>query len=296
LSRSFLSPIKHTTGASFVIHLFFRDDFSMNSLQLTNKALLVTGISAALSVTSIAFQTFAAAAAVIRINESAFTPAAGQITFSEQPFGTVNPVYTPAQYGGGVGAPTVSFGGFFTGQTVGVAPFPPGAATTGVVNGIPTAALSLDASSPSTSIVDDGSNPTSPVLSGSPRFNGPISILFSTDIAGVGLDGGFFNAIGGTAITAFARNGSLLGQVTNAAGGIEFLGLVTDDGLNRIAGLQFSLVGDEPAGFAIDNLRFGTTGQVMPPDGIPTPALLPGLIGMGAAAWRKRRNGATAEA
>jgi hypothetical protein len=29
---------------------------------------------------------------------------------------------------------------------------------------------------------------------------------------------------------------------------------------------------------------------------IPTPALLPGLIGMGAAAWRKRRNGATAEA
>jgi hypothetical protein len=29
---------------------------------------------------------------------------------------------------------------------------------------------------------------------------------------------------------------------------------------------------------------------------VPTPALLPGLIGLGATAWRKRRNGATAEA
>ncbi len=29
---------------------------------------------------------------------------------------------------------------------------------------------------------------------------------------------------------------------------------------------------------------------------VPTPALLPGLIGLGAAAWRKRRNAATAEA
>jgi hypothetical protein len=38
----------------------------------------------------------------------------------------------------------------------------------------------------------------------------------------------------------------------------------------------------------VDNVEFR--------EAIPTPALLPGLIGLGAAAWRKRRNAATAEA
>jgi hypothetical protein len=235
-------------------------------------------------------------AAVIKINQSAFTPAAGVITFSELPLGTQNPVYTPGLYGGGAGAPTVSFGGRFTGQTVGTPPIPPGAVPSGVVNGTPTNPLSLDSGSPVTQIVRDVANPTSPVLSGTPTFNGPVSILFSVDIAGVGLDGGFFNAIGGTAITAFTRDGSFLGQVTNEATAIEFLGLVTDDGQNRIAGLQFSLVGPEPAGFAIDNVRFGTAEQVtVPGTPIPTPALLPGLIGLGAAALRKRKAAAVAQ-
>src|SRR4051794_22574811 len=56
--------------------------------------------------------------AVIRIPESAFTPAAGLITFSEFPLNTINPTYTPAVYGGGAGAPTVTFDGFFAGQSM----------------------------------------------------------------------------------------------------------------------------------------------------------------------------------
>ncbi len=260
------------------------------------KLSLAIGVSSALSVLSFVSQP-AANAAVVKVNQSAFTPAAGVITFSELALGTTNPVYAPSLYGGGAGAPTVSFGGAFTGQTVGSPPIPPGAAPTGVVNGTPTGSLSLDPTSPLTRIVNDGANPTSPVLSGTPTFNGPISILFNTDLAGVGLDGGFFNAIGGTAIRAFARDGSFLGQVLNEATGIEFLGLVTDDGQNRIAGLQFSLVGGEPAGFGIDNLRFGTVGQVVvPPTAIPTPALLPGLIGLGMSVLRKRKAEAAEQA
>jgi hypothetical protein len=229
------------------------------------------GMVSALSISSLAFQATASAAGIKRIDQSAFMPDAGKITFSEFPFNTVNPTYAPSNYGGGANAPTVTFGGIFQGQTVGVAPFPPGAAPSGVVNGTPTASLTLAPTSPSTFITSDGANPTSPVLSGSPRFNGAISILFDKDIAGVGLDGGFFNAIGGTAIKAFARNGSFIGSVLNQKTGIEFLGLVTDDGLDGIAGLQFSLVGGEPAGFAIDNLRFGRAGQVIVPGGTPVP-------------------------
>jgi hypothetical protein len=240
-----------------------------------------------------AFVAASSEAAVVRINQGAFTPQAGLITFSEFAQGTVNPTYAPSNYGGGAAAPTVTFGGWFTGQSAGVSgSCPSGAALSGCVLGSPTGVLSIDSASPQTFITGDGANPTSPVLSGSPTFNGPIAVLFDKDLAGVGLDGGYFNAIGGTAITAFDRNGNVIGSVKNEALGIEFLGLVTDNGQASIAGLLFSLVGAEPAGFAIDNLRFGVAGQVVVPGAVPVPAALPLLasaLGLGIFA-RRRKN------
>ena len=57
----------------------------------------------------------------------------------------------------------------------------------------------------------------------------------------------------------------MLGSVTNVGTGIEFLGLRTTSGANEIAGLLFSLAGDEPFGFDIDNLRFATNAQIVAP-------------------------------
>jgi hypothetical protein len=241
----------------------------------------------ALAVTMTVAAALPATAGVIRVNEGAFVAGSGLITFSEFGLGTVNPTYTPANYGGGVGSPTVTFDGYFTGQSLGAGC---GGAASGCVVGSPTAntPLSLDTAAPDTRIVTDNANPTSPVLSGTPTFNGPIAILFSTLQAGVGLVGGFFNAVGGTAITAFGANGELLGSVTNTGLGIEFLGLVTDDGTAQIQGLLFSLVGPEPAGFAIDNLRFGLQGQVVVPEPMSMALFGLGLIGL-AAVQRARR-------
>lgn len=214
---------------------------------------------------------------IVRIDETAFQAGSGLLTFSEFPLGSSNPVYAPGDYGGGATSPSVSFGGFFVGQMLGDATScPPGAALTGCVIGSADGPLVLDPAAPATSIVNDGANPTSPVLSGSPTFNGPIAILFDTDQAGVGLEGGYFDDIGGVAITAFARDGSILGSVVNEQAGIEFLGLVTADGSDRIAGLLFSLVGAESAGFAIDNVRFGSGDQIEPPNpGGPLPGYQP---------------------
>jgi PEP-CTERM motif len=231
-------------------------------------------------------------AGIIQVTAANFVAGAGLITFSEFALGTVNPTYLPANYGGGVGSPTVTFDGFFTGQTLSATPGVdcPGAAATACVVGNPTNPLSLNAASPNTSIVNDGANPTSPVLSGSPIFNGPIAVLFNVDVAGVGFDAGFFDAVGSTGITAFARDGTLLGTIVNSITGIQFLGLVTDNGLAQIAGVFLDLVGSEPAGFAIDNLRFGIAGQVEVPN-IPEPLTLAllgtGIVGLGL--LRRRR-------
>lgn len=267
---------------------------------MLTKNSLLTPLSGALAGAVLSASTFglsqAAQAAIIRIDQSAFTPDAGLITFSEFADGTQNPAYTAADYGGAAGAPTITFGGFFAGQGFSANPGVdcPGGAPSGCISGIPTALLSLDPASPATFITGDGSNPTSPVLSGNPLFNGPVSILFDKDVAGIGLDGGFFDAPTSTAIRAFDRNGVLLGEVSNIGTGIEFLGLVTDNGANQIAGLQFSLIGPEPAGFAIDNLRFGTQGQVNPPNKVPEPTTILGtlLAGYGVHRLKKQKKSA----
>jgi hypothetical protein len=120
-------------------------------------------------------------------------------------FRAQNPTYSPSDYGGGAGSPVVTFGGYFTGQALGTpSTCPAGAALSGCAVGVPTGgSLHIDPSSPKTFITFDGAQPNSPILSGNPTFNGPIAIEFSTLQSGVGLFGGYFDAVGSTGITAF---------------------------------------------------------------------------------------------
>lgn len=194
---------------------------------------------------------------VIRIDKSAFKPGAGLISFSEFPVGTRNPNYAPHSYGGDAKGVSVRFGGFFNGQRIGnAANCQGGGALTGCVVGKPSTPLELAPAAPQTLIAEDSASSTSPVLSGSPTFNGPVSMIFEPSVAGVGLIGGYFNALRGTAIQAFDRQGRHIGGVVNTAIGMEYMALVTEDGSETIAGLQFSLVGPEPYGFAVDSISF----------------------------------------
>ena len=75
-----------------------------------------------------------------------------------------------------------------------------------------------------------------------------------------------------------------MGSLANDQIGDEFLGLVTTGGRTDIGGLLFRLVGDEPAGFDIDNIKFGVGAQVVMPGqpvAVPEPATL-SLLGLGA--------------
>ena len=180
----------------------------------------------------------AAQASLVNLGPGSFTPAASVITFSEpgRSVGDTDPIYS-------IAGNTISFGEYFLGHTV-----IGGAVRT--LTGAPTTPLSL-VQNGRTFITNDGANPTSPVLSGTPLFNGPISFTFSTPVAAVGLSGGYFDAVGATTIEAFDAAGLSLGSIVNSAIGVEFYGLFDSSGSN-IAGVSFYITGSEPAGFAID--------------------------------------------
>lgn len=108
-------------------------------------------------------------------------------------------------------------------------------------------------------ITTDGSNPTSPVLSGSPRFNGDITIYFvapgntnqRVTATEVSFDLGYFDEIGSTLITWFDANNVVLGSRTNRSLGIERVALP-----GTVGGFTTRIIGSEPAGYAMDNLTF----------------------------------------
>jgi hypothetical protein len=223
-----------------------------------------------------------ASAALIDLGPGSFTPAATEITFNEFALGTVNPSITLAA--GSLGNVTVSTAGSFVGQTVFA--IHPGVNS---ISGNPTGPLTLNTAAGAATVFteNDGSSTTNPVLSGSPTFNGPISVLFSTPVAAVGLKGGFFDAVGSTQIQAFDENGNSLGSIFNSTLGFEFYGLADSTGAADIAGISFYINGDEPAGFAIDNLTFGGKEVVTIPETGSTMALLLGSV-LGLAFVQKR--------
>jgi hypothetical protein len=71
------------------------------------------------------------------------------------------------------------------------------------------------------------------------------------------------------AVTVYDRQGKVLGRTVNRGTGFEFMGLATKDLAPRIAGLEFHLVGNEPQGFGVDNIRFGAPQQVDLPGVVP---------------------------
>ena len=117
---------------------------------------------------------------------------------------------------------------------------------------------------PNTFITDDASNPTSPVLSGSPQFFGPITVTFvnptdSTKPAtatNITFDSGYFDTVGSTTITYFDINGATISSVVNSQ-----LGIQTFSAPNGIHGFTIAATGNEPAGFALDNLSFQIQAQ-----------------------------------
>jgi hypothetical protein len=119
-------------------------------------------------------------------------------------------------------------------------------------------------------IYKDGSNPTSPVLTGTPLFHGAIEGSFVNPIDGItpitisafSLDAGYFNSLGSTRIEWFDQYGSKLGEQVNSTLGIERFNI---EGCNcNFSSWRIEIIESETAGFAIDNLNIGNVIIITP--------------------------------
>jgi hypothetical protein len=110
-------------------------------------------------------------------------------------------------------------------------------------------------------ITTDGSNPDSPVLSGTPLFFGKIVVKFIRPATGkprplstFAFEAGYFDSLNSVVIRLFDKNGKEVASLSNTKLGIQrfkFKNLKP-----KIASFQIKPEKDEPAGFAIDNVQF----------------------------------------
>jgi hypothetical protein len=111
-------------------------------------------------------------------------------------------------------------------------------------------------------ISTDGANPTSPVLSGSPRFFGSVEGAFvdpsdgSTPavVESFSVDAGYFDELSTTRLEWFDPDNNKLGQASNSQYGIENFHVSG----GNIARWKFSIFAVEPAGYAVDNVIFNS--------------------------------------
>lgn len=113
----------------------------------------------------------------------------------------------------------------------------------------------------------DEANPTSPVLSGYPRFQGSIEGYFVNPatgepqtVASFTLDVGYINNRDSVVVEAFDGSGNVVQSVLAEGYGINTLTLT----YGGISSFSVHEVAEEPAGFAIDNLSIDPTANPMP--------------------------------
>lgn len=111
-------------------------------------------------------------------------------------------------------------------------------------------------------ITSDGANPTSPVLSGTPTFQGAIEGTFvnvwgtQRTVDRMVIDVGYIDTPNSVHIMLYDRGGDLLREIPLHAGGIVTVTIIEPG----IAKFRVEAVSNEPAGFAIDNVSFPSPG------------------------------------
>ncbi len=121
----------------------------------------------------------------------------------------------------------------------------------------------IDFSSAPVFITTDVDTPTTPVLSGTPLFSGPVTGCFVHPTTGTpgtrrqfSLSAGYFNELGSTRLSWFDRSGNLIGSVTNSSLAIQTFTVTVSQGQKGVHCWTIEITSQEAAGFAVDNVSF----------------------------------------
>lgn len=113
-------------------------------------------------------------------------------------------------------------------------------------------------------VVTDSCAPDSPVIAANATFSGPVFINFNKKVSGITLDAGCFDAVKSTRVTIYGDNGFKVDKVFNPNGDKLYHTFKFNFGENVIKKVAIIPVGNEPAGFAVDNVKISYRPESLP--------------------------------
>ncbi|GIX14725.1 MAG: protease [Paracoccaceae bacterium] len=106
-------------------------------------------------------------------------------------------------------------------------------------------------------IVPDSCDPTSPAIAANTFYQGPVALVFSHPVSALALDAGCFDAARSTRIILYGLNDYRIVRVDNSVDTAVYEHFSWDFGENVIKRVVIAPIGEEPAGFAVDNIDIG---------------------------------------
>ena len=103
-------------------------------------------------------------------------------------------------------------------------------------------------------VVSDDCDPTSPAFAHDTSYMGPVTFRFSDLVSAVSFDAGCFDAAKSTRVIVYGENNFRIEAQPNLNSNGAYAHFSFDYGENAIKKIVIRSIGDEPSGFAVDNL------------------------------------------
>lgn len=103
-------------------------------------------------------------------------------------------------------------------------------------------------------VVNDSCAADSPVIAANSSYSGPVFITFNKQVSGISFDAGCFDAAKSTRVIIYGKNGFKVERDFNPNGDRAYFNFDFQYGENVIKKVEIKPIGDEPAGFAVDNV------------------------------------------
>lgn len=103
-------------------------------------------------------------------------------------------------------------------------------------------------------VLNDSCAADSPIIAGSASYTGPVNINFDKAVSGISLDAGCFDAVRSTRVVIYGENDFKVERTVNPNDDATYHHFNFQFGENVIKRVAIFAIGNEPSGFAVDNV------------------------------------------